>query len=226
MIDEKFGMNELEKARQLQKDAVALHLPSPPVLSWKAEVYNLDGIKTVQIESKANSYTRNALNLLAHHLGFAYSPDRITFGDAYVSWKNTSGAMLNYQSVGVKADTSNGSPSQYFDIVSGMSDTAETIDSYVIENSPLTSLGYATRFTSFDSTTRKLITYIMKNFRNNTASDVNISEIGITAQMTVVGVAITGQTFLLVRDVVASPIVVPVGSTLNLSYQTEVLYPA
>ncbi len=72
----RYRQDEMNKALELQREALKLNLPSPPVLSWEAKVTKPGELKDdPDYVCKCNSYTRNGLHLLA--MAGAYPSRRI-----------------------------------------------------------------------------------------------------------------------------------------------------
>ena len=212
-----YGMNELRQARALQQEALRLHLPPSPVVSWEAKVFAINGKKLVHIQSKSNSFTRNALNCLAHSFG-ACSADVIStsaVGDGIVNVKITDGTirastyLLSY-------------PISSTVLELGSTTENESLNDYVLVSSGLTSASSTTRATTFNSETRKLTTLISRNFVNNTASEITVTEAGIRVAT---GAGNTDSTLILIIHDVFAGITVPAGGTIQWIYATEVAFP-
>ncbi len=205
-----YQLDELARARALQDEAARLHIPVP-VLSYRYEITDTDGIIEEKGIGKSNSYTRNALNMLAWNVGFCdYSIKTSAFMDGSISIKRADGAIGegDPERYGIYAPT----------LVLGTSAAAESLDSYELPSSALT--GMATQISSvFNSTTRKLITTISRIFKNNTESTINIVESGMYTAFDY-----SNRYALFIRDVFTAIPVEP-GKTITWTYVTEVSYP-
>jgi hypothetical protein len=203
-------LDELARARALQDEAAKLHIPVP-VLSYRYEITDTDGIIEEKGIGKSNSYTRNALNMLAWNVGFCDSSLKASaFTDGYISIKRSDGEISaqDPERYGTYAPT----------LVLGTSAAAESLDSYALPSSALT--GMASQISSvFNSTTRKLITTISRTFKNNTESTINIVESGMFTEFDY-----SNKYALFIRDVFA-PIPVEPGKSITWTYVTEVAYP-
>lgn len=215
MKTREFQLDKLARARELQDEAAALHIPVP-VMSWQFEVKDKDGNITEKGIGKANSYTRNGLNLLSWCAGCAAYATASTsaFGDGIMSYKTYLNATVSPTSYAGRYTGSNDAI-----LYCGISSAAESLESYEIPASGLTAVG-TTVSSSFNSTTRKLITVISRAFYNGTASAIDIVESGLSQNMT----SGTNYTILIVRDVFAA-VTVAAGSTLSWTYVIEVAYP-
>jgi len=86
-------LDELARARALQDEAAKLHIPVP-VLSYQYEIADADGSIEEKGVGKSNSYTRNALNMLAWNVGFCdHSINTGAFTDGSISIKNEEGRV-------------------------------------------------------------------------------------------------------------------------------------
>lgn len=209
-----YQLNELAEARKLQKRMAELHIPSP-VMSWGYDIKNVNGEIVEKGIGKANSYTRNALNSLAYYVGLAaYALGGTSFGDGILSIKYPDASTnhtLNTNSQQVRYSSKNAI------VEVGISGSAESLDSYVVPTSGLTS-GTNAVLSSFNAETRILTTIMSRPFVNNTASAIDIVESGMTIE------DYNGSVNLMVRDVFAA-ISVGAGNTLTWTYTTEVAYP-
>lgn len=204
-------LDELARARALQDEAAKLHIPVP-VLSYRYEITDTDGIIEEKGIGKSNSYTRNALNMLAWNGGFCdHSINTGHFADGSISIKQSDG---DTSAANVPQRRGTYAP----ELALGTSAAAESLDSYALPSSALT--GIASQISSvFNSTTRKLITTISRTFKNNTESTINIVESGMFTQFVYSNIYA-----LVIRDVFTAIPVEP-GKTITWTYVTEVSYP-
>ena len=215
-------MYELSAARKLQDECVKLNMLSPPVLHWSYDIKNAQG-ETMEIgRGKANSFTRNALNMLAYTVGVP-QPDIVSayyFKDGYISLKNTSGGLAASTSQTSIADIS--STSCHL-LVLGSGTATESLDSYALAGEISTgwTIGTTTRVSAFNSTTRKLVTTITRTFTNNTGSSVDIKESGVTQR---IWVPSSYHSALMIYDTFDA-IAVADGAAIAWTYTIEVAYP-
>lgn len=210
----KFEIDVLEEARIIQKKCCDMHLPPPPILSWKYKILQKNKKIREIGEGKANSFTRNAINVLAFQVG-SVSPGALsynTFGDGVVNGKSTVG-LTNTTYL-----TRYNVPSLDAEVLIGTNNSPESLDNYNIPS--VSALQYGTNSVAsvFDPTNRKLITVLNRIFVAKTAA-VSIVEAGITMS------PISGIIMLMVRDVLSQPIDLAIGESITWSYVTEVLYP-
>jgi hypothetical protein len=125
MIIKEYGMEDLEKARKLQKDLLDLHIPTP-VLSWGYEIKNTNETLEKGI-GKSNSYTRNALNILAWNVGMCEFSlkDTSSFADGYVNIKYSTGTLTDQYSRYTSNATS-------LNVLVGSNTAAESLESYAL----------------------------------------------------------------------------------------------
>lgn len=205
-----YQLDELARARALQDEAAKLHIPVP-VLSYQYEIADADGNIEEKGIGKSNSYTRNALNMLAWHVGFCnYNINTGAFADGSISMKDWEGKV--WIKIPQRRETN---PSV---LVLGTSAAAESLDSYTLPSSELTSI--TSQISSvFNSTTRKLITTHSRTYKNKTGSTINIVESGMCVEF-----MYASHYALVIRDVFA-PIPVEPGKSITWTYVTEVAYP-
>lgn len=204
-----FQLDKLDRARALQKEAAALHIPMP-VLSWEFEVKDKNLATIEKGVGKANSYTRNGLNMMSWFAGMtAQSLNTASFGDGFLSVKDTAGTIHSF-------NTSNNIgryPSTDVSLYLGTG-TAETLDDYALPSyACATSIG-----STFNSASRKLITIISGAYQNTIGSAINITEAGLR-QM------IQSNVYGLLFHDIFDAIAVPDGGTIVWTYVTEVAYP-
>lgn len=210
----KHRMDQLDEARKIQKDCLNNHLPCPPVVWWRAEIIDNNGKIDERVESKCNSYLRNGLNLMA--LNSMYLPgaavSSLSFENGIISFKNPAGLMLptSLNTIGYDRNIT--------PIICLGSDTSpESLDSYnIIIPSGLVHNGTLTEF-DFDDISHKLISSITSNYVNTSASNITVTEAGIR-------ISIIGYSTLVVRDLLAEPIIVPPNKHIVFTYNFELLY--
>jgi hypothetical protein len=217
MITKEYQLAELAEARRLQGELAKLHIPSP-VMSWKYEIKDASGEVTEKGIGKANSFTRNALNLLAANIGLcaANIVSTSSFADGTVNVKTTAGTM----------QSSGGTYTEFYfgryglnnnnnaEVYIGTDATAESLDSYA-----LPAYACSTTATSgFNATTRVLTTILVGTYTNDTGNALSITESGIRMRFD------PSNYVLMVRDVFP-PISLPDGATMTWTYAIDVSYP-
>lgn len=218
----------IERARAVQEECKNIHLLSPPIVLWKAEVFNQRGKQIEEIIGKSNSYNRNGLNLLFDHLCLASAGVIGTlWQDAVVSYRNKTNTANQNSPYGHYNSDSN----TYIDV--GYGTTAESIDHINLattfgagngENQ--LNRGNTQVNTSFDSATRKFHNDVARSFGNGYGSDQEIKEIGL---FTYLGRVLSTSTaslmdVMIMRDLLASPITVPSAGAVVIHYNFEVQY--
>lgn len=216
-------LDELARARALQDEAAKLHIPVP-VLSYRYEITDTDGIIEEKGIGKSNSYTRNALNSIAYFAGMSDTAidDTGYFTDGTTScrYKHGDSDVITSAYNAVKRISN----STNFAVKLGTSDAPESLDSYLIPTSGLTNISN-TRSSVFNTATRKLITTHSASYKNNTEETINITESGMSVYVHSVSTPFPHSYHMLyVRDVFTA-IPVEVGKTITWTYVTEVAYP-
>ena len=224
----KYRQEELEQARELQKQARNLHLPSPPVASWEATIKDENGAEKEFITSKCNSYTRNGLNLIAT-AGFCVTVDiqgtefatAELFEDGVVSYKTRTGTIVSRDD-GFAADARLRQR-----VILGTDDTAESIDHVSLTNiASLTNVSVIAfnHDNYFDPDTRKLVAIYETEYINARADSISIKEAGIVGFLRRVGTTAGTADVLFVRDLLSSAITLGPSEKITFRYKFETLF--
>lgn len=231
-----YDSENLAQARALHDEAIRLHLAPPPIVTWEAKIFDPSGEQVEEILAKSNSYTRNALNAIACQATWVarywFNGTNLIgpgFEDGKIGGKNIDGTVNandpgSFQQYYAATYVLTGET--YFSFRAGYSDSAESIDSYVLGSefgsgsgiNQLT-LGTSARASVWDNTNKKFVTTYSRQFTNAYGSSQTIREIGLfMSAMYGTG----SQTLnLVLRDVLASPITLTSGQSVILSYQLE-----
>lgn len=213
MKKREFEIDKLARARELQDEMAALHIPTP-VMSWEFEVRDKYGNITEKGVGKSNSFTRNALNTLAYYVGLCATilNTKGSFGDGFLGHKNTAGTNLMFGSS--TSSSSLGRFPGYNPALYVGTGTTETLDDYALPGYDcVTSIG-----TSFNATTRKLINVISGAYLNSTGSTLNITEAGVRTLVA------SGNYILSIHDIFDAVVLAP-GNTIAWTYAIEIAYP-
>lgn len=210
-----YGMDDLKRARELQQECLDLHLPSPPVVLWTADVTVNEEI-TERIIAKANSYVRNAYNIMAWDVGAAaINTDSSTiFGDGYLNIREIAGGIF-----GMSSNVGRGNYNGKINMGFQNPPSPESLNSYAPDATPANFKNISTTAISFfDSTSRKLITNLTGIFKNNATFTEKITSSNLIVDKS------PSLTYLIIRDIFPA-IEIPEGATLSFTYTTEVAYP-
>lgn len=221
MLEKEYGIEDLARARELQQEAIKLHLPCPPVVHWNATIVDENGIVEERRKGKCNSYTRNGLNLIAT-AGMCL-PTYVrsnTIGDGLINIKTIDGIIYSgYWPVYYS------SSSDLPKIIYGNGTDAESLDSYQLSSEITSGTQNTTQGAYFDADTRKLINVLSGTLQNTTTADLSVTETGVACIVGRSGTAASTFSVLVVRDLLAEAITVPAGKTLNFNYTFEMAYP-
>lgn len=213
-----FQLEELKRARELQDELCKLHTPCP-VLSWSYEIKSANGDIIEKGIGKANSFTRNALNVMAWHVGMAdLNAASDSFGDGMLSVKRLDGtiAKMSANATYALARTTSVPTVQL-----GTGTGAEAADNYSMTALTVGSTATSS-VTAFNSTTRKLITVLTRSYINDSASSIDITEAGVTIPLRT---STSAYDYLMIRDKFTA-IALAVGESIFWTYSIEVTYPA
>lgn len=212
---------DLKKARELQKKCVELHLPCPPLATWKAVIHDNNGNVEEEIESKCNSYTRNGLNMIAEQCLFPHK--------AAVHCNPYGGDTLAYKMVaGNVGNACRGILRGCVGIILGTGAGEADMNAYAL-SSPVESVSSDTftstaKTTLFNTTTRRLTNTLQRTFVWD--AEKVITEAGVFCQIKTIGSAESNILYIMtVRDVLEQPITVPANKGLTFFYNFELGYP-
>lgn len=215
----KIGMTELDEARKLQEKAAQLHLPPPPVVSFKVQKTDSNGTEHDILYSKSNSYLRNAYNILALYLTGTIGVGNTLWLDGVISLRTGEGNIVT----NVPISVSNGSVQHMIGIL-GSGGTPDSIDDYSMENIIVPNeagknIHTQSRQTFWDSVGRRMITYFIIKYSNIGDEPFTAREAGIS-----IGSSSPDFGFLILRDVFPQVTVNP-GEQIAVTYQLELFYP-
>ena len=227
---ETFGMLDLRKAEQLQKDAIALHLSPVPVMLFEAKVFTKNGELKRHIQSKSNSWVRNAYNIMPIGIG-SFNNTGTTYAGGSSALKNPAGtvrgagAIMTYQ----------GNMGPSCELVAGYGNTAESLDDYTLTSEFATgsavnqlTKGSTSNQVTWVSASHKLVRDVLRYFINNYSAAQEIKEIGLKELTTYAGSGSspTSEYMLMVRDVLESVITVEPAEAILFHYRIETLFPS
>lgn len=204
-----YRLDQIPECRKIQDDCLRLHVLPPPLITFSYAVTDTDGNISESGRGKANSFTRNAYNMMALNVAMSAVARLSTssFGDGYISIKGSTGGFA------VITNISRASPNGNNAIVYIGTGTTETLDDYTLPAYSCTTMVTS----SFNSTTRKLITTFAGAYANSTGSTINISEAGMS-------IVINTNPALMVHDIFDA-VELPNGKTMTFTYEIEVAYP-
>lgn len=214
MKTREFQLDKLDEARKVQADCVRLHMISPPLLYWEYDVTDENGNIIETGKGKANSFTRNALNIMANYVGLCdYSAASTSgWGNGIINTK-LENAAINTTSSSSFGRYANGNAAVHMG-----TGTTESLDDYLLPSTAMTT----TVTTSYNDATNKLTTLFSGVYINSTGSLINFTESAIVAKN-----YNSLNTFrcLMAHDVFDA-VSVPDGKQLTWRYYTEIAYPA
>jgi hypothetical protein len=195
-----------------------------------AIVRNQEIIKTV--EQKSNSFTRNYYNSAAWNAILSNTLGAAAFGDGSFYMKRYSGVAVAFQPAypgawsaeGLAADTTTG-------ILVGSNATAESIEDYALntliaEGIGAEQLNYSATigWMSWNALILTSTSHHQRFIANNGASNVIVRECGLVKTLHSASTA-TYVTYLLIRDVLATPITIAPGEGMLITYNLGSTYP-
>ncbi|MCF8019012.1 MAG: hypothetical protein K9L62_06335 [Vallitaleaceae bacterium] len=228
----KYRQLKLLGARALSKGCRALHLTPPAIAQYQIDI---DGIP--QFSSKSESWNRNFLNMMTC-ANFLFLPllngGTVTFGDGVLNTKKVDGSISsnNYGFSPIGA-TDLSTTSSTKGIVLGSSDVAETFDDHALTQISYTDISYQAGIKSapsWDAVNRKWSMTLTRSFvHDKIGTPIVVKEIGhISGEQ--IGINDAGgevdltNSFLIIRDLLPTPITINPGQVLTVSYTIEYAY--
>ena len=230
---------EFEKLRE---DGLRLHVPITEQL-WKLEVFDKDGLPVETMHKRAESWVRNAYNML-----FSIMATKGATGTGYgagsLQMRRTDGTT-NVSTTGVNEHSNNpgstDSAGSYgfranagivtYGILVGSSSAAESFEHHSIQT--LITNGTGAGQLSYTETDAPVMTYVAETrilsvdwrrfFNNNSGGDIVVRELAAVRYYTPVA---GGLYYLLSRDLLSSAITIPNAGQLKVTYAFRITYPA
>lgn len=214
---------------RIDSDCLQAHLIPPIKTSVNLLVESSDGTPVLDLTMPSKSFVRNFYNLMAAQamaIGGAGSFEAGSLalkGMTGTTWSQSGPHYLSAVSVSVGS-----SGDAYQGIVVGSGTTAESIESYTLatliaHGTSAGQLSYAAQSAttwSYNATSKKISAIYQRVFQNTSGGDVTINEIGLVYNLS------TGNSVLLNRDKLASPVVISTGQKLTVTYTMDITYPA
>lgn len=229
----------LDKVKNINDNCREMHLPSPPVTFINFEIEDKDGKIIEQYSSKSNSWVRNAHNSLASiFLPAPGAAGTNVYGAGGLKVKNISGTAygdasypISTEGATLAAYVCENATTGNFGIFVGSSNAAESFEDYTL-GAKIAS-GTAAGQLSYNAMTLPTVTYdaptltwtsvLERIFNNNSTALVSVNESGLVEYLAYT----TSNIYVLMsRDVLSSPMEVPVGGQLKVKYTTTYTMPA
>ena len=229
------------KLDQIDKDCMAMHVPTPPKTFINMKVHDKDGSLLSDYSIPSRSWVRNAYNILACQL-LVLNNDTVTGG----ATSYEAGSLKNKDTGGIDRSTSGythrlrqsalvvgESEDSGYGIVVGSGDTAESFEHHklitkIIHGTGSGQLSYTAQASpspGYNSDNKKWTAENSRIFNNNSGDTVTVKEVGLVAKIDF-GSSTTISYILLCRDLLVSAVNVPNGGQLTVTYTIEMTYPA
>jgi hypothetical protein len=231
-----YGQEDLNKARELAKQARDLHLAPPCVTFYEGIIKDPSGEVVDHILSKSNSWVRNGLNMLACITMLnTYLGGAANYGAGYLNVKRTDNTIL-YGANGIYAPWHNlaecgAAGASGEGIVVGSGSAAESFEDHVLgtkiaHGTGAGQLSYgalSSVSTAWNAGTSKWSRVLQRVFTNNTGNNVTISEIGYYMQGATIGgnAYSDAMGFMIIRDLLPSSVVLANGQSYTVTYTFE-----
>lgn len=233
-------LHELEERRGVQKDALRLHMPIPPISFLTLDLFENDGGKigkhALHYKDLTHTYNRNAYNMLTTQHCFLQS----TYGEGYGAGKmgNTATdatvkSTANYAHVvSIISNTSNAAAADVTrGIVIGTGVGGENFEGYILGTKILHGItagkmsyqAMPAVVTSYNAVTKTLSNVLERCFNNDSGGTILVSEVGLYVYMTLSG---STNNAMLWRELLAEDYHVPTANILRVRYQVDSVYPA
>jgi len=237
--------------RKLEKLGAKLGIPISQCFV-ETEVTMPDG-KVIRNKTRSHTLKRNAYNLLFGVMSNK-NPTDVTYGAGLLSLKDTAGNIQHGSYIAIAGGIGyNGAqpaegdiPSNYYfsggyltdigddtrGIMTGTDDTAETFEDFQLiaqvhhgnASGQLVYNAMSTHTIAYDSGSLTLSDTIYRFFNNNSGAPITVKEVGIASRLVIA--YNNAALFLLTRDVLVTPVLVPDSGQLKVSYTNSLVYPA
>lgn len=206
---------------RIDRDCIAMHVPTPPKTFIELSVIDGDGVEVERYTDRAHSWVRNAYNYLWQRFNGGNTVVGSTYGAGSLRTVQSSGSLWSFLNVLFNNSSEEAGP------IVGTGSAAESMESYSLTTKILngTTSGKLTHNTttfstpSYDGVSKKWTSGVSKIFNNNSGAEITVSEVGLAGYE-------SGQSMLMCRDVLASPVTVPNAGQLTVTYTIEMTFPA
>jgi hypothetical protein len=231
--------------RKLAQQGAKLGIPVTECF-LQMEVLTPDGDILHSHKQRSHSWVRNAYNALACSL-LGINDSDTTFGAGNINGKDTAGTVRHNVGSGEVAISQQnndveGSDDGYrgalgsadWGIVVGLSDDAESFEDYNLHAPCLNGVG-TNQFNhiegnipvkTYDAGTKTYSAAHSRFYNNNSGADIVLNETGIICKGSQSGDWYGVHHKLECRDVLVSPVTVPDGGQLKVTYTISLVYPA
>jgi hypothetical protein len=222
-----FTEKDREVFDRIDRDCIAMHVPTPPKTFLKLEVADGAGEVVEVYQDRAHSWVRNGYNVLLGSIGMGRNATG-NYGADYTGIKTRSGSVpanstgiLNVANIAVVVG--NGS-FPYRGIIVGSSATAESFEAFNLGT--LISTGASAGQLVYNNQSEPTLTIDgtkatslhTRLFNNNSGGAIDVNEVGMAFYH-------ASGDVLLCRDVLASTVTVPNAGQLTVTYTIEMTFP-
>lgn len=219
---------------EIRKLGTKLHIPTPE-MHWGFKVEMPDGDVVHEHDERGHSWVRNAYNALVSQFCAVNGYD-INCGDGRMNFVTVIGDIKQGSPLSLQVSTpelipygflgSSGSNAQ--GIVVGTGTSPYHFDQYKLSmivpngtsNGQLSYQQSNYPIKSWDSVARKYTSTFVRILNNNSSASITLTEVGIYCNIG------GGGSNMAVRDVLGTPVVVPAGGKLTITYSIYVTFPA
>lgn len=220
--------DKLNKKLSLQRDCLREHLSPPPIVLFRLSVIDINNHVIFYTVLFSESYVRNFYNWFTSQICLVHSKIMGTdYGSGYLTLKDINGYVRSsdsrysyisslYYAIGVYGNIDRG-------IVVGSGDAVEVFDDFNLNNlishgSSSGQLIYEEQLPTlcvWDSESKTFTSTFERRFLNSSPAVVDVKEIGY---MSIIHTD-SPYSFLLLRDLLPSPVSIPINSLLRVVYE-------
>lgn len=210
---------------ELERLSVKLGVPVP-MMHLKVESFYKNE-RTGLHEGRSHSYVRNFYNyMIGMHSNFL--PTGSTYGAGYLTSLEVNGTTKENRSLSVAIDMFGLVNNSNYGILVGIGTGGESFESSNLESkcthgtgtNQLSYLGATTTTSAYTSGTKTWNQSMVRKMNNNSTADITITETGM------IDYNANNGYLLMVRDLLASTVVVSVGGQLTVTYLVSLQFPS
>jgi len=226
----------LAKLDQIDRNCIAMHVPTPPKTFINMQVHDKEGNLTLDYSMPSRSWVRNAYNRLASQMleldGATVTGSATAYEAGSLKIKQQNATVYTYGEwlTGAQTYTTAAISNDTYGIIVGTGNTAESFEHYalaakVANGTSAGQISYQAQDApvgAYNSDTKKWTATITRIFNNNSGGSISVAEVGYVCQLYYAA----AKDMLVCRDLLAEAVAVANGAQLTVTYTIEMTYPA
>lgn len=245
MIKQLLNNLEIKKAERYMSKCRKHHLTSPCMAVFDCKVEDINGDIKSKYRQLSHSYTRNFHNFLLQNALIIPSGSNTaypSFGEGNIRLRDVNAVIVSlaatafcWNNVSTSAGNVNlafvsGAGNATYGVVVGTGNTAENLNDYILESKIGEGIGVGQLNHQimvrdnliYNPLTDTFSIDFTRAFHNNSGATITIRELGIYVRASVVA---TQYIYCMIRDVLPTPIEVPTGQKVTITYRFSYTLP-